>query len=157
MKEIRNEIVNRLETLIKAKKKGYKVVFITKYAGSYYLYLLDDERPYANMQVFESLYSDNTLELNINKIEFKNCYPTSDRLKELEDICERVSKEYNELPNSLIVSKKALEPYADMFDYLQDTFGFTCESYKENFVDEKEIEIKSIKWLVQIQLESEKE
>lgn len=157
MKELRNEIVDRLATLIKEKRKGYEVVFLTKYAGSYYLYILGNGRPYANVQVFECIYSDNTLELNINKIEFMNCFITSDSLKELEDICERVSKEYNELPDSLIVSKKALEPYEDIFEFLKDNYNFTCDSYDEDSNNGDKIEISNIKWVVKEQLESENE
>lgn len=155
MKELRNEIVDRLATLIKEKRKGYEVVFITKYANSYYLYILDNDRPYANVQVFECLYSDNTLELNINKIEFQNCYPTSDRLMELESICEQVGKEINELPSGLMIKRKVLEQYDSIYDYLYETFGYVCNSYDWFVYPDEEIELRNIKWVVKEQLESE--
>ena len=150
-KEIRDEILERLKMLIQAKRKGYEVVFITKYAGSYYLYLLENKRPYANMQVFASVYSDGTLELSINKIEFTNSFPTSERLKELEDICEQVAKEINELPTSIHICEETLKRYDSVWDYLLTNYGYICASYDE----EDNETFTNIKWLVQEQLESE--
>ena len=152
-KEIRDEILERLKVLIQAKRKGYEVVFITKYAGSYYLYLLENKRPYANMQVFVNVYRDGTLELFINKIEFTSCFPTSERLKELEDICDQVAREINELPTSIHIDKDTLDQYESVWDYLLTNYEYICDSYDE----EDEETFTNIKWLVHEQLESENE
>lgn len=145
MKEFRDEIITRLETLIKEKAdRKVNPIYITTYANSYYFFLLQGNRPIATIQVFRALDDEYSL---IDVKPFSHTIIDSEMLKLYEEVCEQLSNEIKELPSDLIIVNFDINKWDSVFDYLYAHFGYVCASYDEE-TENNETILTNIKWVV---------